>query len=270
MPSLHQIADLKRLEGFIMGDILVQYDWNNHKVMNGERLYNLFCKASLSDKAKVYRALKPKRRKLLKKVWSNQRNQRENTEKKKRFQELVSNALSPFGYLNNEDIKNHNELLLTIGLLYESFTDTIEYEEDKHRNASKGESDFQKEKAKMIDWLDILLYREGISTINKYQDLCATIEGIEYVPPFTLAQQLKFYKSDYSKLYRALEVGDDRAKRIASALSDIVKSVAGATTAEIVTTKQHQSADLFNVWLDSLPDNLISEALKFMDELHTN
>ena len=248
-----------------MGDILLQYDWNNHKGMNGERLVSEFYNLSLSDKLKVYRTLRATRKTLLHKGYK--------AHKKNLIAEQLENdiklTLEPIKELLCEsDIKTRDEMLLTLGLILEHCTTRIYYEsEDDGKNQAsikRDEESFESTQTKMLDWIDKLSFRATGLTSNHNQGLHEAIKELVYHKPHPIEATLSIYQIDFEAYYLFLGVGKTRVKTISKALVNMIKSYN-----ELSRRKPLVCIRALHIWAVKIPNYLIDDAQDFLYAVET-
>lgn len=203
-----------------MSNILIQYDWNNHKEVNQKKLTDMFMELCLSDRKKVYRILSNRRKLILRKGYEKWKIEQSKAilEKNKLF------STAPLGeLLDLSDIKTHNEINLTLGIILND--GGIGYYDQKSSNYHKEFESFKKTKSKMITFYETMWLRKNSSLVPDEHDFYVQLKKLEYIPPTTLAEIFREKKEKYIKCYIHIGVGKERAERLSAALVKRVKKI---------------------------------------------
>ncbi len=203
-----------------MSNILIQYDWNNHKELNQQKLTEEFIKLSLSNKIKVYRILSNRRKTILRKGydrWKKIQNEMNWEENKLDYLRLLKEDMEM------SDIKTDLELDLTVAILLT--LDHRAYIDYDTSNLSKEEESFERAKEKMIGWIGSIGMRNNPTA--RYQDdledtiehkLVLELEKLKYVAPTTLTKHKNTEMAKWKEWYQHIGVGKERANRLVAGL----------------------------------------------------
>ncbi len=220
-----------------MGDILRQYDWNNHKEMPQERLIDTFMKLPFVDQLRVYRTLKPRRKLLLRKAYDEFKKEKE----KESIRKKISLLIEPINkYLSNDTIKTYDEALLILGILIGNNPDLSQKLDD---NNDKEEGSFNGTKKKMLELLKLLepRYRGGFG--DSPMDVYNILDSLEYIPAYSSAKQDVDFKNKWVEYFMVLGTGEKRRAQIIKAILSY----------EILQ-------DEWNKWLAKIPEKTRREA----------
>jgi hypothetical protein len=197
-----------------------RYEWNNVKEISNDKLYEVFTKATLSNKILIYRLLNNKRRKNLNEFWRKTAYQNSLT----KFLEHIKNVLSPLdGYIKIGDtikeslIKNEYEFWIVRGIAQE--IGLIPLTEDSAINHKIEREHFNKAKEEMIKYLEMFKSRK-YGVFSHYYDvpLIEEIEKAEYVKPPTKKEWELKARDEYLEMLYSIDVGKERALKIITSL----------------------------------------------------
>jgi hypothetical protein len=236
-----------------MSDILLQYSWNNHKELPQEKFINEFLKISLIDKLKVYRVLSDRRKVLLRKGY----NKWKILEDKKVFDVNRKYVLSPLAsYINMEEFKTDEEILLTLGILITDATVGDFYDKSSPNHNIEQDS-FEKLKEKMIAMYELMHLRGKGYLPHKEDDFYVRLKEIAYIPQSTLSEMITRKKNKWLKCYLYIGIGKGRAERIVGALAKRSKILSNRSDYALL-----ESNKKYLNWLNNIPQNKQYEAIK--------
>jgi len=202
-----------------------RYDWNNPKEISNTKLYEVFEKASFSNKLMIYRLLNDLRRKKLSELWRETRYQNDLQVFLKHMQEV----LKPLdGYIEigntiqDSDIKNEYEFWIVRGIAKEM--GFLPLSLDSAINVKRDRENFEETRKKMIDFLKEFKAREFGPLSEFYTNpLVKELELVEYTKPFTKKDWELRVRGEYLQMLYEVEVGKERALKIVLAIEQWYK-----------------------------------------------
>lgn len=245
-----------------MSNILIQYDWNNHKEMSQKKLTNMFMKLSLSDKKKVYKVLSDKRKVVLRKGYDKWKKEQD-IERIESLKQLVS---IPFGdLLDISDLITENEIILTLGILLFEKGTSLRFENRYTSNHKNERESFENIKEKFIKFYFIMKIRKReYDIMNNEDELMNQLLNIEYIPN-TLSGHVKYRKKEWLQCYIYIGVGKERAERITRALAKRLKTIESYEGEKFVTSVRNRI-----LWEHKISDELKEKAENYYKEITNN
>ena len=202
-----------------MIDIIKQFDWNNHKLMNKERLYQEYMKLSSNNKNKVLDCLTISRKNLLNKMISKE-------EKNKPIPEIEFVLMPLHYFLSSADIKSYDEAALTFEIIRNRRY--LEYNEKKESNYNLEEISFNNAKTEMIRLSKIMAKRNAQIEVNdkeKQEDrehLIQLLNNLEYTEVVTQSELIDKKFKPWEEAYISIGVPSSRAKKIVRGLKQFL------------------------------------------------
>jgi len=197
-----------------------RYDWNNPKEISNAKLYEVFKKASFSNKIMIYRLLNDLRRKKLSELWREAHYQNDLQVFLKHMQEV----LKPLdGYIEigntiqDSDIKNEYEFWVVRGIAQE--IGFLPLSEDSAINPKTDIKNFKDTRKRMIDILKEFTSREYGPLGEFYTNpLIKELESVEYIKPVTKKNWELKVREEYLQMLYEVGVGKKRASKIVLAI----------------------------------------------------